>query len=66
VPKYPKAMKDWKQIAAGLGLDIPEADLARSVPALERLEATFRPLAGAIPESVEPAVTFCAGAEEEA
>ena len=56
-------MKDWKQIAAGYGLDIPEPDLERVIPALDALEASFRPLTAAIPESVEPAVTFRAGEE---
>lgn len=56
-------MKDWKQIAAGYGLDIPEADVERAVPVLDALEAVFRPLVAAIPESVEPAVTFRAGEE---
>jgi hypothetical protein len=57
-------MKNWKQIAAGHGLDIPEADLERAAPVLDALEASFRPLAAAIPESVEPAVTFRAAEEE--
>jgi hypothetical protein len=51
-------MKDWKQIAAGLGANIPDADVAKITPALDALEAAFRPLARAIPEDVEPAVTF--------
>ncbi len=38
--------------------DIPEEALERIAPALEALEAAFRPLAAAIPEDVEPAVTF--------
>ena len=55
-------MKDWKQIAQGYGLDIP--DVARLEPALDGLEAAFRPLVRAIPESVEPAVTFRVGGDE--
>ena len=51
------AMKDWKQIASAGGLNIPAEDVARISPALDALEAGFRPLAGAIPEDVEPAVT---------
>jgi hypothetical protein len=51
-------MKDWKLIAAGLGTDIPEADVAKIAPALNSLEAAFRPLSRNIPEDVEPAVTF--------
>ena len=45
--------------------DIPEEALERIAPALEALEAAFRPLAAAIPEDVEPAVTFKAGEEDE-
>lgn len=51
-------MKDWKQIAKGSGLDIPEADIERIAPALDGLEAAFRPLTKSIPAAVEPAVTF--------
>ncbi|HWQ54391.1 MAG TPA: hypothetical protein VN442_11950 [Bryobacteraceae bacterium] len=58
-------MKDWKQIAAGHGLDIPEAQIERSAPVLDGLEAAFRPLVRTIPEWVEPAVTFRAEPEEE-
>jgi hypothetical protein len=43
---------------------IPEADRARATEVLEALEAVFRPLASAIPEDVEPAVTFRAEAGE--
>ncbi|HWB99908.1 MAG TPA: hypothetical protein VG672_24540 [Bryobacteraceae bacterium] len=51
-------MKDWKQIASGIGLDIPEADLTRIASTLDGLEAAFRPLTREIPSSVEPAVIF--------
>ncbi|HZT30016.1 MAG TPA: hypothetical protein VFA33_09045 [Bryobacteraceae bacterium] len=58
-------MKDWKKIASGNGLNIPEPDLDRIVPALDGLEAVFRPLAAKLPADVEPAVIFRAeeGAE---
>jgi hypothetical protein len=52
-------MKNWKQIAEGSGLDIP--DLERIAPALDALEAAFRPLAGAIPHDAEPSLVFRAG-----
>jgi hypothetical protein len=55
-------MKQWKQIADAAGLDIP--DMERIIPALDALEAAFRPLAKAIPHDVEPAVTFHAAEEE--
>ncbi len=51
-------MKNWKLLAAAQNLGIPEPDLARIVPALEALEAAFRPLAAAIPPEIEPAVIF--------
>src|SRR5439155_17350971 len=35
-------MKNWKQMAEAAGLDIPDMD--RIAPALEGLEAAFRPL----------------------
>ena len=51
-------MKNWKKIADGTNLGIPESDLERIAPALDALESTFRPLARTIPDDVEPAVTF--------
>jgi len=51
-------MKDWKKIASGHGLNIPETDLDKIAPALDTLEAAFRPLVETIPHDVEPAVTF--------
>jgi hypothetical protein len=58
-------MKNWKKIATGNGLDIPDADLERIAPALDALEAAFRPLAREIPASVEPAVIFRAAEDPE-
>jgi hypothetical protein len=51
-------MKNWKKIAEAHDLRIPETDLERIVPALETLEAAFRPLAKTIPDEIEPAITF--------
>ena len=51
-------MKNWKKIAEASGLRIPEPDLDRIAPALDALEAAFRPLAKDIPHDVEPAVAF--------
>ena len=50
--------KDWKQVAAGYGLDIPDSQLDRIAPVLDALEAGFRPLVAGIPLDVEPAVVF--------
>jgi len=51
-------MKNWKKIAEGNALPIPESDLDRIAPSLDALEASFRPLAKNIADDVEPAVTF--------
>lgn len=51
-------MKNWKKIAEGHGLNIPESDLENVTPALDAMEAAFRPLTKDIPDDVEPAVTF--------
>ena len=51
-------MKNWKKIAEGNDVRIPESDLERIAPALDGLESTFRPLSRSIPDDVEPAVTF--------
>ncbi|MFB3825908.1 MAG: hypothetical protein ACE15B_04030 [Bryobacteraceae bacterium] len=57
-------MKDWKAVAAGLGREIPPTELERIASSLDSLEATFRLLAAAIPEDVEPALVFRAAEEE--
>jgi hypothetical protein len=49
-------MKQWKQIADSAGLDIPAME--RIIPALDALEAAFRPLVKTIPYDVEPALIF--------
>ena len=51
-------MKNWQKIAEARGLDIPAADLERIAPALDAMEAAFRPLTKNIPDDVEPAITF--------
>lgn len=55
-------MKNWKQIADSAGWDIP--DVSRLAPALDALEAAFRPLVKTIPHDVEPALMFRAAAED--
>jgi hypothetical protein len=55
-------MKNWKLMAESAGLDIPDVD--RLAPALDGLEAAFRPLVKTIPHDVEPALQFRATAEE--
>ena len=58
-------MRDWKKIASASGLGIPDADIAPIAPALDSLEAAFRPLTTDIPGAIEPAVTFRAEEEPE-
>ena len=53
-------MKNWKQIAEAAGLAIP--DIGRITPALDALEAAFRPLPPSIPHDAEPPLTFRAEA----
>jgi len=55
-------MKNWKQMAEAAGLAIP--DVERIAPALDGLEAAFRPLVRNIPHDVEPALIFRAAPEE--
>ncbi len=56
--------RDWKAVAGALAPDIPETDLDRITPALDALEAAFRPLAAEIPHETEPAVVFFCPAEK--
>jgi hypothetical protein len=51
-------MKNWKKIAEASDARIPEPDLDRITPALDTLEAAFRPLTKHIPDDVEPALAF--------
>jgi len=55
-------MKQWKQIADAASLAIP--DMERIIPALDALEAAFRPLVKTIPHDAEPAIIFHAAEEE--
>jgi len=51
-------MKNWKKISEASDVRIPEPDVDRITPALDALEAAFRPLTKDIPHDVEPAVGF--------
>jgi hypothetical protein len=57
-------MKNWKQAAAALGLDIPEAEVENIAPGLDALEKAFRPLTTKIPIETDPAIAFAAAPEE--
>ena len=58
-------MKEWKLLAAGLRLDIPDEDLRRAAAAMEAVEAAFRPLVSDIPFLTEPAYVALRFPEEE-
>jgi hypothetical protein len=51
-------MTDWKTLAAARCPDIPADALARMVPALESMEAAFRPLTARLTADDESAVIF--------
>jgi hypothetical protein len=51
-------MTDWKALAAARCPDIPADAVVRIVPALEALEAAFRPLAAKLTAEDESAVIF--------
>jgi hypothetical protein len=57
-------MKNWKQVATGLDAGLSEAEIEGITPALDALEAAFRPLAAALPYEAGPAVTFEAPSED--
>jgi hypothetical protein len=56
--------RKWSLIAEALNLDIPEENLAKLQPALDALEAAFRPLLQHLPHETEPAVMFHCRPEE--
>ena len=58
-------MTDWKAIARGRGLAIPETDVEAIAPRLDALEAAFRPLAAKLTPDQEPAAVFRADPESE-
>ena len=41
--------KDWRKIAAALDPPIPSGDVEKIAPALDALEAAFRPLQRSLP-----------------
>jgi len=51
-------MKNWKTIASGNDLGLPDDYLAKLTPTLDALEAAFRPLIAGIPHEIEPATTL--------
>jgi hypothetical protein len=59
-------LKDWKYIALAWRGAIPESQLERIIPVLERLEADFRPLAAHLSQEIAPALVFFCPPEERA
>jgi hypothetical protein len=51
-------MRDWKTIAGAAEPGFTPEELERIAPALESLEAAFRPLTLVLPSGAEPAVVF--------
>jgi hypothetical protein len=51
-------MKNWRLIASGMNLGIPETNWELLAPVMDDLEAAFRPLISLIPFETEPAVIF--------
>jgi hypothetical protein len=59
-------MKDWYRIAKGLGLNISDDDIERMTPALDSLEAGFRPLLSRLTLELDSALSFqCTPRESE-
>ena len=58
-------MKDWKKIAVGLGLNLPDEALDRAAASQDGVEAAFRPLVSKIPLETEPAYVSLRQPEDE-
>lgn len=57
--------KDWKSIAAQVAPDTPAESLERISPALDALDAAFRPLLDRIPFDGEPSYVQMTGRDKE-
>ena len=58
-------IKDWKLIAAGLKLSVPESELEKAQAALSELELAFQPLLPLLSSVTEPAFHFECHPEED-
>jgi len=56
--------KNWKLIAAGLKLEIPDSDIDKIQASLNSLDSAFQPLLENLPHDTEPAVMFQCQPEE--
>ncbi|HEY7392099.1 MAG TPA: hypothetical protein VH640_26510 [Bryobacteraceae bacterium] len=54
---------DWKALARARGSQLGDEELERTVKPLRDLEKRFRPLAKALPATLDPATIFLADAE---
>jgi hypothetical protein len=54
---------DWKALARARGSELEDAELERILEPLRDLEKRFRPLAGALPPTLDPAPVFRPDAE---
>jgi hypothetical protein len=50
--------KDWKAIADGLNVQIPDSDMEKIQASLNGLDSAFQPLLENLPHDTEPAVIF--------
>jgi hypothetical protein len=57
--------RNWKVVAAGLDLSIPEENLEKAQSTLDSLDRAFRPLIQLLSPEMEPAFHFECPSEEE-
>jgi hypothetical protein len=57
--------RDWKSIARGLALDIPESEIEKIEAPLQDLTNHFNSILDTLPHETEPAVIFRCGEEGE-
>lgn len=58
--------RDWKSAAAAFAPGIPAEQLEKIAPALDSLDAAFRPLLAKIPLETEPAYVLLVAREKDA
>lgn len=58
--------RDWKFAAAAFAPDIPAEQLEKIAPALDGLDAAFRPLLAKLPVETEPAYVLLLAREKDA
>jgi len=53
--------RDWKALAAAIGLELKGPELDRLLQAVAKLDETFRPLLAELTSDIEPVVVFRPG-----